>query len=187
VTLPTAPLPNIVLVGFMGTGKSTVGPIVAGRLGRTFVDTDLLIEERTGLTVPEIFARLGEPAFRTLERTICRDVAHLHNMVIAVGGGAILDPTNRGGLESSGVLILLTCNADTIISRVRKSVQRGERPLLSKDFRQQVHDLLTARQPIYSSVSLQIDTTGMTPEEVAQRVCELYAGALAPQSGGQSA
>jgi 3-dehydroquinate synthase len=166
---------NIVLVGFMGVGKSTVGRLVAARLGRPFVDTDQLVEAEAGMSISQIFATQGEPAFRALERQACQQVGALHAHVVAVGGGALLDPANRAVLEASGLLILLTCRPDRLVARLEASARRGKRPLLAScDVGERIAQLLSARQPVYDSVPLKVDTTYLNPEQVADRVVCLY-------------
>jgi shikimate kinase len=172
--------PNIVLAGFMGTGKTTVGRLLARRLGRPFVDTDALIEEGAGMTVAAIFAGEGEAAFRRLESEVCRRVASSGGQVVALGGGALLDGGNRATLESAGVLVLLTCRPDTLVERLTESARRGERPLLRDDVEDTIGRLLEAREPVYSTVRLRVDTTERTPEEVAEEVLNLYRHEIEP-------
>ena len=166
--------PNLVLAGFMGTGKTTVGKILAGQLGRPFLDTDALVEVATGMTVAEIFARYGEEAFRAREHEACKEVAGRQGLVVALGGGALLDPANRAAIESSGVLVLLTCEHLALAARLRESARRRERPLLSGDLEGTIDRLLKKREPVYSTVRLRVDTTRATPHEVAEQVLGLY-------------
>ncbi len=126
------------------------------------------------MSVREIFATEGEPHFRALEREICMRVASESGRVIALGGGALLDYDTRVAFEQSGVLILLTCEAETLFGRLESSALRGERPLLEGDFRRKVSELLEARKAIYLPVVFRVDTTHLTPEETATRVLELY-------------
>ncbi len=170
--------PNLVLAGFMGTGKSTIGPILARMLGRTFVDTDSLIEQDAHLTISEIFARHGEAAFRALESDVCTQLAKSAGLIVAVGGGALLDQRNRAALEATGVLVMLTCCIESLVQRLGNSVERGERPMLSGDIGETVSKLLEERAPVYSSVALQVDTTGRTPEQVAEAILALYTEAV---------
>jgi shikimate kinase len=109
---------NIVITGFMGTGKTTVARIAAGRLGLELVSTDALIEARAGQSIPEIFAQKGEAAFRSLEAIICREVAMRPDVVIDTGGGALLNPTTRAAFTESGLVICLTCAPDEIMRRL---------------------------------------------------------------------
>ena len=174
--------PNLVLAGFMGTGKTTVGQLVAARLGMPFVDTDALIEAEEGMTVPGIFASKGEPHFRALEREVCMRVAHQAGKVVTIGGGALLDYDIHAALERNGILVLLTCEIDALLGRLKTSALRGERPLLDGDFRQKVNELLAARKPIYERVTLRVDTTHLTPAQAATEVMELYELELLPLS-----
>jgi shikimate kinase len=177
VSVPSEP--NLVLAGFMGTGKTTVGQLLAASLGRPFVDTDALVEAAAGMTIAEIFARQGEAAFRAHEREACREVAGRRGLVVAIGGGALLDPANRAALEGSGVLVLLTCERQTLAARLRESARRGERPLLAGDLERTIERLLEQREPVYSAVRLQVDTTRATPQQVAEQVLGHYRDAIA--------
>lgn len=169
---------NLILAGFMGTGKSTIGPIAARTLRRAFVDTDQLIEQQVGQHVSEIFARHGERTFRALEREVCRRVAGSVAQVVAIGGGALLDPGNRTALEATGVVVLLTCRPDVLVERLRESARRGERPLLAGDVEAMIARLLKEREPVYSSIRLKVDTTGIELNEIAEKVVALYTATL---------
>jgi shikimate kinase len=166
--------PNLVLAGFMGTGKTTVGRLVAARLGRPFVDTDDLVEAQTGMNISEIFARHGEAAFRAWEREACREVAERRGQVVAVGGGALLDPANRSALERTGVLVLLRCERHALADRLKESARGGHRPILAGDLEGTIDRLLELREPVYSAVRLQVDTTCLTPQQVAEQVLAIY-------------
>ncbi|MCC6849716.1 MAG: shikimate kinase [Deltaproteobacteria bacterium] len=160
----------VVLMGFMGTGKSEVGRRLAQRLGRSFVDTDHAIEERAGKRVAAIFADDGEAAFRRLEREAVADAASRGGVVIAVGGGAVLDPENVRRLRDSGVLVHLTARPEIIVRRVGDG---GGRPLLRDDPRAAVTRLLAERGPAYAAVAdVTIDTSernaGQVVEEIQQ-------------------
>lgn len=163
--------PNIILTGFMGTGKTAVGQAVAERLGRWFVDMDTIIEQRAGKSINEIFAQEGEPAFRQMEAELCRELAQEEHLVIATGGGALLPAANRQTLGASGVLICLTAPADAILARLGDAT---DRPLLAgPDRRQRVEALLAQRAPDYAAILHQIDTAGLTVEQAAERVIRL--------------
>jgi shikimate kinase len=167
-------LPNLVLEGFMGTGKSTVGPILAARLRWDFIDTDEIVEQEAGMAIKEIFAHHGEAGFRALERAACLRAASRAFTVIATGGGALLDPESRSALEASGVVILLTCDREALLARLEESARRGERPMLAENFEARVNELLHIRAELYSSILLKVDTTNVIPQDVANRVLELY-------------
>jgi len=162
---------NVVITGFMGTGKSKVGLEVARRLGREFLDMDTLIEQRVGMTVPEIFAQRGEGFFRQQERQLCQELAQRYGLVIATGGGALIPEENRQALSASGLLVCLNCDVEETLRRL---AQAEDRPLLgAADRRGRIEILLAERREAYSRIPHQIDTTGLTVEEVAERVIAL--------------
>jgi shikimate kinase/3-dehydroquinate synthase len=162
---------NIVITGFMGTGKTKVGLEVARRLGREFVDMDALIEERVGMTIPEIFAQQGEGFFRQQERQLCQELAQRHGLVIATGGGALIPEESRQILGTSGLLVCLNCGVEEVLRRL---AQAEDRPLLDvADRRERIETLLAQRREAYKRIPHQIDTTGLTVEEVAERVIGL--------------
>ncbi len=121
---------NLILTGFMATGKTSLGKLLAERLGRKFIDTDQKIEQDTGMTIPEIFAKHGEKYFRELERKTIQEIVTRKNLVIATGGGTVKDPENIRLLKSSGVIVCLTTEPEEIF---RRTETRGERPLLDGD------------------------------------------------------
>lgn len=162
---------NIVLVGFMGTGKSRVGRLLAKRLGLDFVDMDALIEERQGKPIPRIFAEEGEPAFRRMERELVRELAAREGQVIACGGGIVLNPDNLADYAATGLVVCLSAAPDTILERVAHETHR---PLLAEgDKLQKIRDLLARRQPLYDAVPHQVPTDGLSAEDVAERILAL--------------
>ncbi len=166
--------PNIVLTGFMAAGKTSVGREVAVRLGRPFVDLDDLIVARAGKSIPEIFAQDGEPAFRTLEAALCREMMEPSGLVVAVGGGAVLDPANREALAAGGVLICLDADPETLLARIGDD---DNRPLLAGGDRAgRIHALLAQRSPAYAAIRHHVDTTSLSVEVVAERVMGIVAG-----------
>jgi shikimate kinase len=172
---------NIVLVGFMGTGKTSVGKRLAEQLDMRFVDMDDVIEEREGKSIPRIFAEDGEPHFRSLERAVVRDLAARHGLVVATGGGIVLNADNISDYERTGIVVCLTATPDTILERVAKETQR---PLLAGDGKmQKILDLLAARRRLYAGIRLQVDTTLMTVDQVADTVAGLYADAQTATDG----
>jgi len=174
----TDQIPNLVLTGFMGTGKSVVGRRVAALLNRPFVDMDLEIERRAGRSIREIFAQDGEAAFRRMEAALCRELARQRGLVIATGGGALTFDGNRRALGETGLLICLTATVDEILRRLDSA---HDRPLLAApDRRSRIEALLERRAAAYAAIPHQIDTTGLTPEEVAARVIALAMPARLP-------
>lgn len=157
---------NLVLTGFMGTGKTTVGQRISRRLGLPFVDTDSLIRARTGMSIPEIFARLGESEFRRLEREVCADLASRHGQVIATGGGMLLDSANLHAMTEGGAVICLWASPEDL--RVRLSLDHS-RPLASN-----WEALLEARRQIYAAMPYHIQTTNKTPDTVAEEAIALW-------------
>jgi shikimate kinase len=163
---------NIVLLGFMGTGKSATGEIVARRLEREFLDMDAVIERRAGKSISRIFREDGEPAFRRMERELVGELALRRNLVIAAGGGVVLNADNIRDLESSGVLICLTASADVILQRLRGD---DRRPLLEDgDKAQRIKQILEQRQFLYEALPHHVDTTFLTPEAAADQVIEIF-------------
>lgn len=164
-----APGRNVVLIGLMGVGKTAVGQALADRLGRSFVDTDALVAKDAGAAVAEIFARRGERHFRALEAAAVRRVAALRGRVIAVGGGAVLDPANVTHLRSTGDIVLLDGDPQELAARVG---QDGIRPLLAGgDVADTLTRLRTERAAAYASAAAHVvDTTGRTVEEVVEAV-----------------
>ncbi|HEY8368347.1 MAG TPA: shikimate kinase [Thermodesulfobacteriota bacterium] len=160
---------NIVLVGFMGAGKSAVGRSLARRLGRPFVDTDREVERRAGRTIPAIFAAEGEPAFRALEREAIAETAARRGLVVATGGGAPVDPANLAALRASGFVVYLAARPETLLARVGA----GEgRPVLAgaDDPAVRVRELLERREPAYRQADLIVETDDLAVAAVATRV-----------------
>lgn len=157
---------NIVLTGFMGTGKSTVGKRLAKLLAWDFVDTDWEIEEVTGLSVPEIFRRYGETRFRSEESLVVQRLCLQEQLVIATGGGTILNPTNWEALAQNGIVITLYAPLDVILDRVG---YRNDRPLL-KGSQEAIQHLWTERQDAYAKADFTVDTTQRDVEEVVQEI-----------------
>lgn len=173
---PTATNPqgkrNLVLTGFMGTGKTSVGRLLAEELGLRFVDTDALVEERAGMSIRRIWETGGEEAFRRLERSVIQEVAAGADQVIASGGGAVLDAENRQHLFQSSWVVCLTASPEEILRRVRKSQNR---PLLQeRNPAERIRSLLAQREPVYAMADLVVETTGRSPKEVAAEVARWW-------------
>lgn len=165
---------NIVLVGFMGTGKTSTGQCVAKALGREFIDADDEIVRREGRDIPAIFATSGEPYFRQVERAVIQSLAAREDLVIAPGGGAIMNPDNIADLSRTGVVMCLRATPEMILKRVGDDPNR---PLLrAPDRLERIRELLARRAPLYDSIPIQVETDGQTPEEVAVRVLEIFRG-----------
>ena len=150
---------NIVLCGFMGCGKSTVGRLLAAGLTRPFLDTDAVIEQETGLTIPQLFAQNGEADFRAREREVCRRLAMPQGRVVAVGGGTLMDSGNTAALRAGGVVVHLYVPIDILLDRLQGDTHR---PLLARpDWRQAARDLYARRLPLYrAAADAEIDARG---------------------------
>jgi len=148
---------KIFLVGLMGSGKSTIGRALAQRLSLDFLDSDREIEEHTGVSVSLIFDIEGESGFRQREQDIIDQLTNKHHLVLATGGGAVLDPLNRQRLQQRGIVIYLSASIERILERTRHDQSR---PLLQTDNPQQtLTDMHTLRDPLYREVAdLTIDT-----------------------------
>jgi shikimate kinase len=158
---------SIVLTGFMGTGKTTVGHLLAERLGYSFVDTDLVIEERFG-PIPEIFRTRGEDGFRTVERSTVAELASLTDAVISTGGRAMLDPQNVRAFAGVGRTVCLQAGTEEIVERLTADPLAAERPLLAgEDPATTIRTLLADRAPEYGRFP-QLDTSGVAPGDLAE-------------------
>lgn len=167
---------NIALVGFMGTGKTTVGRILARRLDYTLVDSDVEIEREQGVSITHIFSELGEPHFRSLEKQMLKKLSARQGLVISAGGGAVIDPENVDNMKKGGPVVCLTATPDAVFERVRHSTHR---PLLQvADPLGRIKELMDVRAPFYARADVTIDTTGMTVEQVVARILDMVKGRL---------
>jgi len=163
---------NIVLIGFMGTGKTTVGKILAKKLGMNFVDVDELIEKTAGLKISAVFAKLGEAYFRDIETEIIKSITKDSSQVIATGGGAVLRDENLNALKSNGVVFCLTASEELIFDRIKDN---NERPLLQvENPKEKIRELLAKRMPRYMMADFIINTDGLTQEEVSEKIIKEY-------------
>lgn len=162
---------NIVLLGFMGTGKTSVAKRLADELGMQFIEMDTVIEEMEGMSINEIFAKKGEPYFRKLESDVVKELGSKNGLVISAGGGVVLNPDNIKELEKGSILICLNATPQEIYKRVGNEIHR---PLLNvEDPLKKIKELLDHRRPYYDKISIQIDTTGKSIEEVVKE-CTRY-------------
>lgn len=170
-------MPQVILTGFMATGKTEVGRRLARVLGRPFVDTDGLVEAEAGRTVPEIFATAGEAKFRELERDAVARACDMPDAVVATGGGTLLDPENRRRLAAAGPIVCLAAAPETILGRIRNPATR---PLLKNGNGRpggisRVQALLDERAEVYAMATHTVDTTDLSVDEVVERVRTLVA------------
>jgi 3-dehydroquinate synthase len=169
---------NLIITGFMGTGKSIVGREVARRLNRRFVDMDAEIEARAGRPIPRIFAEDGEPAFRDMETTLCLELSRRDGQVIATGGGTLVTPQNRARMLEQDTVVCLHANPEEVLQRVGDD---DERPLLDVDDRAaEIQRLLADRREAYAALPWHVNTTGLSIEKVVARVIALAAARTLP-------
>jgi shikimate kinase len=175
-------LPTIVVIGFMGAGKTSVGRLVARALGREFVDTDQMIERATRMTIGELFQREGELSFRRREIAAIDRAIAVPGRVIAVGGGAVLSAENRTALKQAGLLVYLRATPETLAARLTGVT---DRPLLNTGDRVgRIRDLLVARGPIYETAGdVAIDTDRLNLEQTAVEVLEWYRRRVGAMAG----
>lgn len=165
---------HIFLTGFMGAGKSKIGAILAARLGRGFVDTDALIEEAAGRSIPDIFREGGEEAFRRLEHRAIRRASEMPAAVISLGGGAVTREENWEVIRRSGTCVYLSASPETIFERVSR---RSHRPLLAglndQERMARIRAMLSAREPYYRRADLIVESLQeRTPEQTADLVLQ---------------
>jgi len=164
-------MPNINLVGFMGTGKTTVGKELARRLGYRFVDADEEVEREEGRSISSIFAEDGEPAFRRLESEMIRRLSEKDGLVVSAGGGAVIDPVNVENMRKGGPVVCLTATPQEIYDRVRHSTHR---PLLdTPDPMAKIVGLLNDRAEFYARADYTVDTTGKTVDYIVDEVLRI--------------
>jgi shikimate kinase len=161
---------TIVLVGLMGAGKSSIGRRVAQRLGLPFIDADKEIEAAAGCTIEEIFARLGEAAFRDGERRVILRLLDRPAHVLATGGGAFMDPQIRARIKEAGISVWLYADLDLLVRRVSR---RSNRPLLKQGQpRDVLAELMAKRYPVYAEADIRVESADGPPEQTVQRVMD---------------
>ena len=166
------PRGNLVLLGFMGTGKSAVGRRVAALAGASFFEMDAELEQRAGKPISRIFSDDGEPAFRDLESQLAQEWGRKEGAVISCGGGVALREENLRALGANGLLVCLTARPEVILERTARSKKR---PLLAgEDPDKKIRDLLAARAPAYAKIPVQIDTSDASLDELAARLLDLW-------------
>jgi len=163
---------NLALIGFMGTGKTSVGRLVAEQLRFGYLDTDELIQSRTGRTITDIFAKDGEPAFRALEHQVTGELSTRERTLIATGGGLPTNPANLASLKQHALVVCLWASPEKIWERVKNQTHR---PLLQgTDPQKKIRDLLEAREQFYRQADVLINTDIRSVREVAQQVVHQF-------------
>ena len=165
---------NIVLVGFMGTGKTTIATALANRLKMRYVSTDDMIEKYEKRTINEIFTDSGEEYFRDVESGVVKEASGMENVVIDAGGGAVLREKNMANFKSNGIVICLTADEETVMSRTKKYKHR---PLLNvEDPKRKIRELLKKREPFYAKADHCIDTGKLTVKQVVEEIVKISEG-----------
>jgi shikimate kinase len=175
---------NIVLIGFSGTGKSSVGHHLAGRLDWPFVDTDQIIVDRFAMPIAELFLRRGEAVFRAAERDVVAEACAGRNQVISVGGGAPVDPANQVCMRDGNYVVCLSASPETILRRLRTSPNAEERPMLAGgDPLSRVRTLLLARADAYAIANVVVDTENQTVDVIGLEILREIGNAVADPTG----
>ncbi len=164
---------NVIITGFMGTGKTTVGKIVAHRLSRPFWDTDEIIVRRTGKTIADIFRTDGEDHFRKVEREVLHDLTQKSGLVVATGGGTLIDPADAEKAMLTGVVFCLDTRLEVLKRRL--DWQTGRPLLAGSDGFGKLQTLLESRQERYRQLPNHLDTSESDPENIAAKIIERYA------------
>jgi len=161
---------NIALIGFMGVGKTVIGRALAEKLNKRFVELDSLIEQKAGKSVAEIFQQDGEISFRELEIEVTKEVSREKNLVIACGGGIVLNKINIDRLRKESVIVYLTASPDVLLSRTRRA--GGKRPLLNKPNKAStIQELLAFRKPFYErAADIKVNTSRLDIASVVERI-----------------
>jgi len=162
---------NIIITGFMGTGKSVVAKELARKLKMEFIDMDRIVEEGQGMSIADIFSRYGENYFRQQENKLVKELSQKENMIIATGGGTLLSSDNTRILGQRGQIICLYADSRTICNRVKR---RNNRPLLKgENVLSEIDRLLEERKKIYDNIKWKIDTTNLNIQEVTDKIIAL--------------
>lgn len=162
----------ITLIGYRGSGKSTVAAPLAARLGWSWIDADAVIEERAGCTIREIFQAEGEPGFRRREREVISELLGKEQLVLAAGGGAILNAETRSDMRNAGPVVWLRAAVATLAARIAGDATTAERrPNLAAGGIREIEELLAAREPLYREcATLIVETDGLTADEIVTRI-----------------
>ena len=160
---------NIVLIGFMGVGKTTIGQLLAEKLSVAFFDTDKIIEQNMNMTVSEFFEKLGEKEFRKYETEVVELLSNTEGCVISCGGGIVLNKTNMNILSKNGIIVYLKANIDTIVKRVSSD---RTRPIIAamENPKKEIELLFNKRKNFYENNNFSFDTDSLTPEQISDNI-----------------
>ena len=164
---------NIVLLGMMGSGKSTIGYLLSNKINSDFYDIDKIIEEEEGLKITKIFENKGENYFRKIEEKICLKILKLNKKIISLGGGSFLNNKIREEIQNNHVSFWLNWNTSTIIRRIKKNKNR---PILKGMSENEINKLIIKRKKIYEKAHLKINCENLSKNEIINKIIELYEG-----------
>ena len=164
---------NIVLLGMMGAGKSTIGYLLSNKINSDFYDIDKIIEEEEGLKIRDIFKQKGENYFRKIEEKICLRILKLNKKIISLGGGSFLNNKIREEIQKNHISFWLNWNTSTIIKRIKKNKNR---PILKNMTENDINKLIIKRKKIYEKAHLKINCENLSKSEIINKIIKLYAG-----------
>ena len=162
---------NLILIGMMGSGKSTIGRLLAQKLNLRFFDIDFLIENKTNMKIAEIFEKKGEDEFRNLEKEITLKFLNKTNCVISLGGGAFINKIIKTKVKKKGIAIWLNWNSQTLINRIKKNKKRPVAVNLDDN---ELKDLINIRSKIYSKANYKINCENMNKTEIIKKITQIY-------------
>ncbi|MBQ5439356.1 MAG: shikimate kinase [Clostridia bacterium] len=163
---------NIVLCGFMGSGKSTVGKLLAEKMGRKLIDTDAYIVKKENMPISQIFAEKGEEYFRACETQVCKELSQLSGCIISTGGGTLLREENVTEMKKNGIVFLLDVNADTVLARLKFD---NTRPLLQREDKETaVRSLMEQRIPLYCRAADHVINAAVPPWQICNKIMDIY-------------
>ena len=161
---------NLILIGMMASGKSTIGRLLAKKLNLKFFDTDFILEKKLKMKIFEIFKKKGEPYFRNLEKKITLNILNKNNCVISLGGGAFINEKVRKATQKNNTTIWLNWSSKTLIDRIKKN---NKRPVASNLSNNELKNLLISRSKIYSKANYKIDCENMQKKEIVNKIIQL--------------
>ena len=164
---------NIVLLGMMGAGKSTIGYLLSNKINSDFYDIDKIIEEEEGLKLSDIFKQKGENYFRKIEEKICLRILKLNKKIISLGGGSFLNNKVREEIQNNHISFWLNWNTSTIIKRIKKNKNR---PMLKNMTENDINKLIIKRKKIYEKAHLKINCENLSKSEIINKIIKLYEG-----------
>lgn len=162
---------NVVLTGFMCTGKSTIGRALAKKMGYRFIDSDEYIVKKQNMTIDEIFEKFGEAEFRRIEQECIKEISEMTNCIVATGGGVVLNPENIANLKKNGVVFNLNASLETILSRANAIKKR---PLIRNSTAEEIGERMRVRQPFYDNNHFKINIDGLGPMQICAIIIKSY-------------